>query len=92
MHEYGLYVSGTLDGMIAHLGVKLNTMSGTLDTHHSLVESTENQRQSISGVSLDEEAVNLIMYQQTYNACSRVITTIDEVLDKLINGTGTVGR
>jgi flagellar hook-associated protein 1 FlgK len=84
--------SGTLDGMIAHLGVKLKTMEGTLDTHHSLVKSTENQRQSISGVSLDEEAVNLIMYQQTYAACSRMVTTIDEILDKLINDTGIVGR
>lgn len=80
-----------LDGLISHLGQTVSGSQSLLDTRESLVESTENQRQSISGVSVDEEAVNLIMYQQTYNACSRVITTMDQMLDKLINGTGTVG-
>ncbi len=87
-NDYG----GTLDGIVSHLGVSLNGVTNSLDTQQSLLESTENQRTSISGVSLDEEAVNLIKYQQTYNACSRMITTMDELLDKLINSTGTVGR
>ncbi len=87
-NDYG----GTLDGLVSHLGVAVNTATDALNTQQSLLESTENQRTSISGVSLDEEAVNLIKYQQTYNACSRVITTMDELLDKLINSTGTVGR
>lgn len=83
--------SAMLDGLIAHLGVAVSSSESTLDTQQSLIESTENQRESISGVSIDEEAVNLIMCQQTYNACSRLITTMDEMLDKLINGTGNVG-
>ena len=86
-HDYG----NTLDGLISHLGVAVSSSENTLDTQQHLVESIENQRHSISGVSIDEEAVNLIMHQQTYNACSRMITTIDEMLDKLINGTGNVG-
>lgn len=84
--------SSSLDGLISHLGTTTKSSLSMLDTRQSLLESTENQRESISGVSVDEEAVNLIMYQQTYNACSRVITTMDEMLDKLINSTGTVGR
>ncbi len=84
--------SSSLDGLISHLGVHVGSVEGTLDTQQSLLVSINNQRESISGVSVDEEAVNLIMFQQAYNACSRVITTIDEALDKLINSTGTVGR
>lgn len=83
--------SATLDGLVSHLGVAVASSESTLDTQQSLLASISNQRESISGVSLDEEAVNLIKYQQTYNACSRLITTIDELLDRLINRTGTVG-
>ncbi len=50
------------------------------------------QQQSISGVSLDEEMTNMIMFQQAYNACSRVLTVMDEMLGVLIEKTGTVGR
>jgi flagellar hook-associated protein 1 FlgK len=41
---------------------------------------------------LDEEAVNTVRYQRAYEAAARVITTVDEMLDKLINSTGIVGR
>ena len=42
--------------------------------------------------SLDEEGINLLHYQQSYSAAARLMTTLDEALDKLINGTGVVGR
>ena len=43
------------------------------------------------GVSMDEEGVNMMNYQKWYNAISRMISALDECLDKLINGTGKVG-
>ena len=49
-------------------------------------------REGVSGVSLDEEGINLIRFQKSYNAAARFMTTLDEALDKLINGTGIVGR
>lgn len=52
----------------------------------------ETRRQSVSGVSLDEEMSNMIKFQHAYNASARFMTTYDELLDKLINSTGTVGR
>ena len=55
-------------------------------------DSIETQRMSISGVSMNEETTNLIVYQQSYNACSRVINALDEMLDILIRDTGVVGR
>jgi len=39
-------------------------------------------------VSMDEETTNLIMFQQTYNACARVVTTISEMIDTLVNRMG----
>lgn len=50
------------------------------------------RRESISGVSLDEEAADMIRFQHAYAAAARVITTFDEMLDTLINRTGIVGR
>jgi flagellar hook-associated protein 1 FlgK len=43
-------------------------------------------------VSTDEEMVSLVQYQHAYEAASRYLTTVDQVLDQLINRTGTVGR
>ena len=57
-----------------------------------VLNQTSNSRDAISGVSLDEEGMNLLHYNQSYNAAARLMTTLDEALDKLINGTGVVGR
>ncbi|MGE4484067.1 MAG: flagellar hook-associated protein FlgK [Oscillospiraceae bacterium] len=83
--------SDSLNSLISQLGLEVQSSQSALDLRQSLTESIENQRQSISGVSIDEEAVNLIKYEQVYSACSRVITTIDDMLDRLINSTGRVG-
>jgi len=67
-------------------------ISGNMDdTSRTLTLSAENQRMSVSGVSLDEEMTNLIKYNHAYNGASRVITAMDDALDRLINGTGRVG-
>ena len=50
-----------------------------------------NSRASMSSVSLDEEMTNMITFQQAYNANARMITVVDETLDKIINGMGRVG-
>jgi len=52
----------------------------------SLLTQLDAKRAELSGVSLDEELANLIRYQHAYNAAARVMTTIDEMLDKIING------
>jgi flagellar hook-associated protein 1 FlgK len=57
-----------------------------------VVEHLQTRRESISGVSLDEEAADVMRFQQAYSASARVITAIDQMLDQLINRTGIVGR
>lgn len=49
-------------------------------------------RESISGVSIDEEMTNLVMYQHGYAAAARLVSVVDEALDTLINRMGLVGR
>jgi len=86
----GYYSS--LNGIVGHLAIALNTSENMLDTKESLLNSIDTQRTSVSGVSIDEETTNLIVYQQSYNACARVITAIDDMLDTMISSMGLVGR
>lgn len=63
-----------------------------VDNQSSLVELADNNRLSLSQVSMDEELTNLLKYQHAYTASARVMTTIDNMMDKIINGMGVVGR
>ena len=62
--------------------------STLLDTHYATAVNLESSRDSVSAVDLNDEAMNMTMYQQAYTAACRLMTTLDSVLDKLINGTG----
>jgi flagellar hook-associated protein 1 FlgK len=56
-----------------------------------LLNSIEDRRQSTSGVSMDEEMTNLVRFQRGYQASARTMSTMDQMLDTLINRTGVVG-
>jgi flagellar hook-associated protein 1 FlgK len=56
-----------------------------------LLGAIDDRRQSTSGVSMDEEMTNLVRFQRGYQASARVMSTMDQMLDTLINRTGTVG-
>ncbi|MNH43293.1 flagellar hook-associated protein FlgK [compost metagenome] len=57
-----------------------------------MADNLQIQRQEISGVSIDEELADMIRFQQAYNAAARNMTTVDEMLDRVINSMGIVGR
>jgi flagellar hook-associated protein 1 FlgK len=78
--------------MIGQLGVDSQAASRRSDIQDNVTEQVDASREAISGVNLDEEMTNLLTYQRGYEAASRVLTTIDSVLDQLINRTGLVGR
>ena len=73
------------------LASETSQANGMTSAHDILLTSIQHQRESVSGVDEDEEMTNIIRFQHAYNASARCITTIDEMLDKLINGTGRVG-
>lgn len=74
------------------LGVDSAMMNNTVKSQEDIVEQVTQWRTSVAGVNWDEELTNMIMFQQGYAACSRCLTTMDEMLDRLINSTGVVGR
>ncbi|MBO9385083.1 MAG: flagellar hook-associated protein FlgK [Thermomicrobium sp.] len=78
--------------LVAEVGGASQTAQVTRDNQRALVEAIDRQRQEIMAVSLDEEMANLIKYQQAYGAAARAITAVDEMLDRIINGMGLVGR
>jgi flagellar hook-associated protein 1 FlgK len=67
------------------LGLNALQSDSNLQTRVFLTEQYETQQDSISGVSLDEEMANLIRYQHTYTAAARLITTVDQMLETLLN-------
>lgn len=77
--------------MISQLGADTQALNDKVENFEALVHHLERQRDTVSGVSLDEEAANLIKYERAYQAAARVMTAVDEMLDRLINGTGLVG-
>jgi flagellar hook-associated protein 1 len=77
--------------LISKLGTDAQEAQSFASNAEAAVTAVDNSRQSVSGVSLDEEMTDMIKYQHAYSAASRTITTMDEMLDKLINGTGKVG-
>ena len=74
------------------LGVDSSQMKIKVTSQEDIVEQVMQWRTSVAGVNWDEELTNMIMFQQGYSACSRCLTTMDEMLDRLINSTGVVGR
>lgn len=78
--------------MIAQLGVNAQTANRRADLQDILTQQVDRQRETVSGVSIDEEMANLVAYQQSYQASARFLTAVDEMLNTLINGTGLVGR
>jgi flagellar hook-associated protein 1 len=70
------------------------TARASSNTGHKglLFTALDQQRESLTGVNLDEEAANLAKYQKAYQAAARVMNAYDELLDTVINGMGLVGR
>ena len=76
------------NAFVTQIGGDVQAAQSAQATSQSLLSAISNQRQSISGVSLDEEMTNLIQYQQAYQAAARVMNAINETLNTLINQVG----
>lgn len=78
--------------VIAEMGIQAKKNMTLESSSAALVNSANERRMSTSAVSIDEEMTNMIQFQHAYNAAARIMTMQDEVLDKIINGMGVVGR
>ncbi len=79
-------------GIVGGVGADSQHAQDMASNEELVVTSLTTRRESTSGVSLDEEATDMLRFQHAYQAASRVITSMDEMLNTLINGTGLVGR
>lgn len=84
-------LDGVFKSLINAISIEMGDITSRSKAQEVMQLHLSDQRKSISDVSLDEEMTNVIRFGHAYNACSRVISAIDEELDKLINGTGRVG-
>jgi flagellar hook-associated protein 1 FlgK len=87
--------SGAVDqaygAFVARIGADVHQANRQEANAQALTDAVEDRRTSVAGVSLDEEMTNLIRFQRAYQASSRAMSTMDEMLDVLINRTGRVG-
>lgn len=76
----------------AVLGSHINTTSTLYETYATAADEINTSRDSVSGVDLNDEGINLLQYQKSFAAACRLMTALDEAMDKVINGMGVVGR
>jgi flagellar hook-associated protein 1 FlgK len=84
-------IDGAYKAFVARVGSNVNEATRQQGNAQVLTDSVEDRRQSVSGVSMDEEMSNLVRFQRAYQASARAMTTMDEMIDVLINRTGRVG-
>ncbi|GAB6180146.1 hypothetical protein JCM14036_14650 [Desulfotomaculum defluvii] len=75
-------------GIVGQVGALVDHHDNMLENQQAIGQQVEALRQSVSGVSLDEELTKVIQYQYGYQACARMISIQDEMLDYLINRIG----
>ncbi|NNU76038.1 flagellar hook-associated protein FlgK [Clostridium estertheticum] len=82
----GMTISGDFTDIINRIADKTQYAQKTVTNNTTLLAGLEESRTSISGVSLDEEMANLIQFQHAYAANAKIISTVDELLDLIVNG------
>jgi flagellar hook-associated protein 1 FlgK len=87
--------SATIDQAYSQLVTRIGSDSQeaqrSLDTSSLLASTLQSKRDSVSGVSLDEEMTNMVRFQRGYQASARALSAMDDMLDTLITWTGRVG-
>ena len=85
-------IDGTLGGFfstaVSNLGQSLSGASARVNDQSKIEQLVRSQRDGVSGVSLDEEMAQLVQYQRAFQASSRVFTTIDDLIDTVVNKLG----
>ncbi len=78
-------ISDYYANLVSEVGVVRQNSTFRRNQEEATLDQLENQRESISGVNLDEEMTNLIQYQQAYEAAARLVTTVSQMMDTVLN-------
>ena len=71
--------------LVSTLGIQSAASQATFAQQEGILLQLDTRRESIAGVSIDEEMINMIKFQQAYNAAARLIAMVDELLDNMIH-------
>ena len=71
--------------LVTDVGVQINTWNNAQSADTAVLKNLNEQRNQVSGVNLDEEAANLLKYQQLYSASSKVLQTGNQMFNALIS-------
>jgi flagellar hook-associated protein 1 FlgK len=80
----GQTLKGTYESMINGVASRSSTARGNAEAARAVRETLETQREVLSGVSMDEEAINLMKYQRAYQGAARVVAAIDELMQTVL--------
>lgn len=78
-------IAGAYDQLVAEVGTKTRAAQYNAEAQATLLEQAQAQRESVSGVNLDEEAANLLRFQQAYQAAAQVVAVADNLFQTLID-------
>ncbi len=81
----GMTPSGAYGNLVFQVGTGVSNQTSELGASNAMLQQLQQQQSSISGVSLDQEASSLLLYQQAYQASAQVITTINQMLETVLN-------
>jgi len=95
-HDVALYDWGSPDdfvkSLVSNLGVDGQATESLVTNQELLLKNVETSRDSVMGVSIDEEMTDMIRFQNAYSANARMINAMDEMLELIVNRLGLVGR
>lgn len=80
------------NSVVTSLGSQTEETGRLVQSAEAVLDQLVNKRESISGVSLDEELINMVQFQHVFEAAARITTTVDGMLETVINRMGLVGR
>lgn len=77
-----------LETMVSDMSIDASKAKTFLSNYNNMKTTIQNQRLSVMGVDVDEEAMDIMKFQQAYNLNSKMMSVMNEIYDKLINQTG----
>jgi flagellar hook-associated protein 1 FlgK len=84
-------VTDEYQNLVFAVGSDVANSQTSLENHQALLQQLETRRQSISGVSIDQETIEILQFQRAYQASARVINTVDQLTQTILGIGGTTG-
>ena len=85
-------LGGYYDAFLSKIGSEAGHAELMYKAQRNITSQIDEQRQSVMGVNMDEELMDMMLLNKAFGAMARYATTVDEMLDRIINGFGLVGR